>query len=92
MKNIKCYAYPGRFQKLGETPRKKHCTNVVPQEFHNARYDPHKKNVNTPEMASERMRILIRKFEPSSDAISSRCLATPASSEVPQTAARAIFE
>ena len=43
-------------------------------------------------MASERMRMLIRKFEPSSDDISSRYLATPASSEVPQIAARAIFE
>ena len=43
-------------------------------------------------MASERMRMLIRKFEPSSDDISSRYLATPASPEVPQTAARATFE
>ena len=44
-----------------------------------------------PEMASERMRIWIRKFEPGSDAISSRYLATPARSEMPQTAARAIL-
>ena len=44
-----------------------------------------------PEMVSERMRILIRKFEPSGDAISSRCLATPVSPGVPQPAARAVL-
>ena len=36
-------------------------------------------------MASERMRILIRKFEPSCIEIASRCLAAKACPEMPQT-------
>ena len=42
-------------------------------------------------MASERMRILIRKFELRSTAISSRCLPALGSPEMLQTAARAIL-
>ena len=44
-----------------------------------------------PEMASERMRILICKFELSNAVISWRCLAAMGCPEMPQTAARAIL-
>ena len=46
----------------------------------------------TPEMASERMRILIRKFELSSIAISSRCLAALETPEMLPDCSQSHFE